>query len=122
MNTWRNTRRNIMEYMVEVAIIIGILMMKEDIMCDTCRALWNRFHWPTSMCVDTFLWWSVLLVGILCIRKQVIICANLLKMCHNFLLDIVPKREYNLIMAKRWKRRDAKLKDLTSKEYDSQLQ
>lgn len=25
-------------------------------------------------------------------------------------------------MAKRWKRRDAKLKDLTSREYDSQLQ
>lgn len=79
MDIWRNTRRNIMEYMAEVAIIIGLLMMKEEIMCDTCRLLWNRFYWPTGMCVDTFLYFGVLLVGILCIRNQAIIVQKVQK-------------------------------------------
>lgn len=77
MDICRTTRRNIIEYIAEATVILGLLSVKEDIMCDTCRVLWNRFYCPTGMCVDTLLYFLVMLVGFMCVRAQVRIVRDI---------------------------------------------
>ena len=52
-------------------------------MCDACRSMWNKFYWPTGMCVDAFLYIIFVITGLMCVRTKLKIVENIREKWNN---------------------------------------